>query len=105
MPCGGIYPITPDHDFGKMHGTSLNDNCFYCGKGIEPVDLMFCDEWDCYLHRHCVILFLETEEGQVVVNHGHQVVLYWENQENQNANNTGSDGDIRQADETSQDKE
>lgn len=78
MPCGGIYPIGKESDFGKMHGTSDYDNCFYCGGNIKEEDLMFCDEWDCYLHRVCVVPFLETEAGKIVIEHGHQVILYLE---------------------------
>jgi len=78
MPCGGIYPITPKHPFGEMHGKSNYDNCFHCNKEIKSEDLMFCDEWDCYLHRDCVMDFLKSEDGQVVLLHGHEVVLYYE---------------------------
>jgi NAD-dependent SIR2 family protein deacetylase len=78
MPCGGIYPISKESDFGKMHGSSDHDECFHCGKAIQTEDLMFCDEWDCYLHRDCVIEFLKGEEGKIVLAHGHSVVLYWE---------------------------
>jgi len=81
MPCGGIYPVVSGSDFDNMHGSSANDDCFLCGKEIEKKDLMFCDEWDCYLHRDCVVEFLKTEEGQIVLRHGHQVVLYWEKEE------------------------
>jgi len=80
MPCGGIYPVVEDSELGQFHRKgSLYNDCFYCNKEIDYKDLMFCDEWDCYLHRDCVIDFLKTEEGKVVLGHGHAVILYLEN--------------------------
>lgn len=81
MPCGGIWPLKPDHDYAKMHGNSAFDECFYCNKDIQPEDLMWCEEWDCYLHRDCVVPFLKTDEGLIVLKHGHIVVLYLEHTE------------------------
>lgn len=78
MPCGGIYPLVKGHPYEKLHGHSLNDNCFFCGEKIEKEDLVFCEEWDSYLHRACVPAFLKTPEGQVVLTHGHEVILYYE---------------------------
>jgi hypothetical protein len=82
MPCGGIYPLLPDHDFAKMHDNAVVEHhCFDCGQPIKPEDLMFCDEWDCYLHRACVMSFLDTPEGEVVILHGHEVILYLEGED------------------------
>lgn len=63
MPCGGIYPIS-----------DANPDwwCFYCGKtGCDH----FCEEWDCGLHEACVIPFLHTDEGEVVLDHKHHIQI------------------------------
>jgi len=61
MPCGGIYPI---------RGIHLRYTCLFCGK---PNTDHWCEEWDAPLHADCIVPFLETEEGQVVLYHGHHV--------------------------------
>lgn len=66
MPCGGIGfggPLYPDVWEG---------DCFHCGK---PGANHFCDEWDCFLHAECVLPFLATEEGQIVIEHKHRIVI------------------------------
>lgn len=35
----------------------------------------FCHEWDTYIHARCVPVFLQTDEGQIVIDHGHEVIL------------------------------
>lgn len=63
MPCGGIYPI---------RDANPNWKCFFCNqKGCDH----FCDEWDCGLHAACVIPFLHTEEGEVVLGHKHHIQI------------------------------
>lgn len=63
MPCGGIYPISD---------ANPNWKCFFCSKkGCDH----FCEEWDCGLHADCVIPFLHTEEGEVVINHKHEIQI------------------------------
>jgi len=76
MPCGGIWPATSE--IKKYFNEHPEHDCFLCGKNVEEKDLMWCEEWDAYLHRACVVPFLETEEGQIVLKHGHQVILYFE---------------------------
>lgn len=62
MPCGGIdkyLDVAP----GK---------CYQCGKdGADH----YCEEWDCMLHAKCVMAFLATDEGKVVIEHGHTVTI------------------------------
>ena len=62
MPCGGIHTY---YDIGP-------GRCFLCGKdGADH----FCEEWDCMLHAHCVVPFLDTDEGKCVIHHGHRVEI------------------------------
>lgn len=88
MPCGGIYPI---------RDANPNWKCFFCHqKGCDH----FCDEWDCGLHETCVIPFLHTEEGELVLDHKHHIqigslVLQEEDGEFMDPNET-----LRQARET-----
>ena len=60
MPCGGIFPI-------KKSG-----KCWVCDKSGAK---HFCEEWDAFIHARCVPKFLQTEEGQIVIDHGHLVSL------------------------------
>ncbi len=63
MPCGGIYPVAD---------ANPNWQCFYCNeKGCDH----FCEEWDCGLHEACVIPFLHTDEGEVVLDHNHEIQI------------------------------
>lgn len=78
MPCGGIWPAT--EEIKKYFNEHPEHDCLWCGKNVEEKDLMWCEEWDCYLHRDCVMDFLKGEEGQVVIKHGHQVILYFESE-------------------------
>ena len=69
MPCGGIYPIKGswvEKVPGKWH------KCWVCGK---PNCTHFCDEWDTPLHARCVITFLQSEEGKLMIEHGHLVQI------------------------------
>jgi hypothetical protein len=61
MPCGGIGPTD-----GKGECT------FMCGK---PDAVHFMYEWDTYIHARCVMGFLSTQEGQILITHGHTVTL------------------------------
>lgn len=61
MPCGGIYPISDANPSWL---------CFYCNEtGCDH----FCEEWDCGLHGACVVPFLHTEEGELVLDHKHAI--------------------------------
>ena len=40
----------------------------------------YCKEFDCMLHARCVVPFLASEEGQVVVAHGHTVEIRFEDE-------------------------
>jgi hypothetical protein len=71
MPCGGIYPITGTW-VEPLTRDQTDVRCWTCGKEGA---LHFCDEWDCYIHARCAVLFLQTEEGQCVILHGHTVTL------------------------------
>lgn len=63
MPCGGIYPISDANPAWR---------CFYCNEtGCDH----FCEEWDCGLHEACVVPFLHTEEGEVVLDHKHSIQI------------------------------
>ncbi len=62
MPCGGIFPIKAEDWF----------QCFHCNQvGGDH----FVEEWDAVLHGQCVLPFLQTEEGRLVLDHGHQIEL------------------------------
>lgn len=62
MPCGGIYSVA----------VGPNQRCFVCN---APDSELFCDEWDCFLHRRCLGAFLISEEGRVVTAHGHAIQM------------------------------
>ena len=32
------------------------------------------EEWDSCLHRDCILPFLKTDEGQIVIEHGHTII-------------------------------
>jgi hypothetical protein len=65
MPCGGIDKYKDVHP----------GDCFLCGK---PDATHYCHEWDCMLHADCIVPFLETEEGKIVIKHGHRVTIWYE---------------------------
>jgi hypothetical protein len=68
MPCGGIYPVKGSHIEGIVPPGDAS--CWMCGhEGCDH----YCEEWDTYLHYACVVPFLTTEEGKVVLKHGHPV--------------------------------
>ena len=77
MPCGGIYPLTHHFAGGMLDRNNLSHSCLFCSKSDPPVT-HFVDEWDAYLHRACILPFLETKEGEIVLRHGHEVILYGE---------------------------
>lgn len=75
MPCGGITPWSPLDRLERPNpdeGTPHTGVCWVCNK---PGAQHFCDEWDTYIHARCVPYFLETREGQVVIEHEHDVYL------------------------------
>jgi hypothetical protein len=61
MPCGGIYPVGP-----------ADVPCFLCNESGADHALI---EWDAALHGKCVQPFLNTDEGQIVLNHKHWVIV------------------------------
>jgi hypothetical protein len=65
MPCGGIYPIDD---------RSPNLRCFHCDRH-DPKPTHFVEEWDAYVHSGCVVPFLQTEEGKIIIKHKHEVVI------------------------------
>jgi hypothetical protein len=75
MPCGGIYPIAMH--FSREHLQLDNDahRCPVCRKHVDPDTDLFCDEWDRYLHRACLGVFLTSDEGRMVLNHGHAIIV------------------------------
>jgi hypothetical protein len=64
MPCGGI----------NVYTDVIPGKCWYCeGENANH----YCEEWDCMLHDYCVIPFLMTDEGKLVIQHGHPVTIYF----------------------------
>ena len=73
MPCGGIYPV--ENHFSKDY-FKPGERCYCCNKPIQKLEVAsFCEEWDAFLHRCCIVSFMKTAEGKVISNHGH-VVYY-----------------------------
>ena len=68
MPCGGI-DLYSDVPPGK---------CWFCH--LEGA-MHYCHEWDCMLHAGCVIPFLLSDEGKIVIAHGHTVTIWYDEQE------------------------
>lgn len=66
MPCGGIFSTV----YGRP---MLAGSCFQCGKWTDEWDGLFVEEWDAVIHRECLGLFLCSEEGKVVMEHGHAI--------------------------------
>lgn len=62
MPCGGVRRVP----------LVLNCECWVCQIGGCA---HFVDEWDAYIHARCVIPFLASPEGQIVISHGHDVLI------------------------------
>jgi len=65
MPCGGIYPVSD----GPAHG-----KCWVCYSD-DPEPMLFCEEWDTFLHAKCVLKFLNSKEGKIVLLHKHPVYI------------------------------
>lgn len=60
MPCGGIYPVSDGAHYP----------CWQCNeKGSDH----FVEEWDAFLHEACIIPFLHTAEGEIVLAHRHYI--------------------------------
>lgn len=73
MPCGGIFPIKGswvDRTLQQMSNQATR--CWQCG---ELGGDHFVEEWDSAIHGVCVLEFLKTEEGKVVLNHQHPVIV------------------------------
>jgi hypothetical protein len=68
MPCGGIYPLS----------FPMVSPCFVCGK--EGSD-HFIEEWDAFIHADCILPFLQTEEGQIVLKHRHEIHIVFPQKE------------------------
>lgn len=64
MSCGGIDQYT-DVSPGK---------CWHCDKEDAK---HYCAEWDCMLHAECIIPFLATDEGKLVIEHNHRVCIWF----------------------------
>jgi hypothetical protein len=62
MPCGGIYPMKADPEL----------QCFHCNGANADHSV---EEWDSFLHGRCIVPFLMTDEGAIVLEHGHEVVM------------------------------
>lgn len=63
MPCGGIYPVAD---------VPTKYRCWECNKpGCDHA----VEEWDSFLHERCVLAFLRTDEGQVVIEHKHLIQI------------------------------
>jgi hypothetical protein len=70
MPCGGIYPI--EESVGRCSPDSNASRCFVCnGVGSD----LWVEEWDSGIHRKCIMRFLSSPEGKVVLDHGHSIYL------------------------------
>lgn len=76
MPCGGIYPIPQDFVItDKPFSMNSSPTCFQCGSAVDKYDL-FVEEWDAYLHYDCLVQFLLSPEGEIVIKHGHSINAY-----------------------------
>lgn len=64
MPCGGIYPCSDP--------LVVNCPCCVCGK---PNCDHYAEEWDTGIHKDCILNFLASEEGQIVVMHKHLIMV------------------------------
>lgn len=62
MPCGGVYPLTQPDD----------SPCLRCGRrgGDHWVE-----EWDGAVHRGCLLDYLGSDEGEIILDHGHPIII------------------------------
>ena len=73
MPCGGIYPVEPPEDEHVAYADG-NLRCWQCNKPMSrDIPASFVEEWDSFIHDHCIDAFLLTEEGRIVIDHGHDI--------------------------------
>ena len=72
MPCGGIFPIVGSWVEGVAPADLDERTCWICAGGRSD---LYCEEWDCYLHRRCLGRFLVTEEGALVLTHQHLIYV------------------------------
>lgn len=73
MPCGGIYPVKK-HFSKESFKEDQAVPCFSCNQTVKyEEDASFVEEWDAFIHRSCILPFLSTPEGQIVISHGHVV--------------------------------
>lgn len=68
MPCGGIRPTT-------YRGGIPSGECFVCPKIVLEGEGLFVEEWDAVIHRDCLMTFLSSEEGMIVIKHGHEIYV------------------------------
>ena len=90
MPCGGIHPI----DNGQLgtirkHLDPTQGGCWVCSRGGA---MHFCHEWDTFIHARCVPRFLETDEGQAVIEHRHTILLDFSLEEDSGPHSSGEAG-------------
>ena len=69
MPCGGIWPASPQ---GLKDFVGPEGRCFHCHE-LGPDHWV--EEWDAFIHGKCVESFLDTDEGDIVISHQHIVLV------------------------------
>jgi hypothetical protein len=86
MPCGGIRPFNLSVVSDALEGQPTPP-CHFCNK---PGATHWVEEWDTAIHARCVPAFLQTEEGEIIIEHGHDVYLDFslEREEEQDAGDT-----------------
>ena len=75
---GGIHPIkgtSTELRPGIPHPTLIPPEQRICCVCRRDDARHFCMENEEYMHARCALRFLQTEQGQTVVNHGHTVHL------------------------------
>lgn len=68
MPCGGIRPEAFGHPNPEIE-------CFTCPEKIIERAGLFVEEWDTWIHVHCLGTFLLSVEGKVVRDHYHRIII------------------------------
>ncbi len=62
MPCGGIFPVSDGAHYPCWHCNELGSDHFV-------------EEWDAFIHAGCIIPFLHSEEGEIVLAHKHYIQI------------------------------
>jgi hypothetical protein len=76
MPCGGIYPIAHHVVGNSMHDpTNPNHGCRVCQGPVDASVDLFVNEFTTFLHRACFRKFINSPEGEVILEHGHAILL------------------------------